>query len=94
MPAPRTAIQLVLRDSVATALVPLAAGTTVALEVASVTLAADIPRGHKFAVRAIAKDEPVLKYGQPIGRATRPIAPGEHVHVHNVESQRAVRGEG
>jgi altronate dehydratase len=76
---------------VATALVPLAAGTAVALDAASVTLLADIPRGHKFAVRPIAKGEAVLKYGQPIGRATRAIQPGEHVHVHNVESQRAVR---
>lgn len=91
MTAARTAIQLDLRDSVATALVPLAAGTTVTLETASVTLLADIPSGHKFALRAVAKGEAVIKYGQPIGRATKAIAPGEHVHVHNVESQRAVR---
>jgi len=88
----RTAIQLDLRDSVATALVPLTAGTAVTLDTATVTLVADIPRGHKFATRAIAKDESVLKYGQPIGRATQAIQPGEHVHVHNVVSQRAVRG--
>lgn len=94
MPAPRTALQLDLRDNVATALVPLPAGASVTLEAASVTLAADIPRGHKFAVRAIAQDEAVLKYGQPIGRATRAIAPGEHVHVHNCASQRAKRDEG
>ena len=87
----RTAVQLDLRDNVATALVALPAGGTVDLETLSVTLAADIPSGHKFAVRPIAKDEPVLKYGQPIGRATKPIQPGEHVHVHNVVTQRAVR---
>jgi len=86
----RAAIQLDLRDNVATALVALAAGETVALDTLSVTLAADIPSGHKFALRPIAKDESVIKYGQPIGRATKPIAPGEHVHVHNVVSQRAV----
>jgi len=90
--APRTAIRLDPSDNVATALVPLAAGTSVALDGESVTLASDIPRGHKFALRPIAKDEPVLKYGQPIGRATKAIQPGEHVHVHNVASQRAVRG--
>ena len=87
----RTAIQLDLRDNVATALVALPAGEAVPLETLTVTLAADIPSGHKFAVRPIAKDEAVLKYGQPIGRATKPISPGEHVHVHNVISQRAVR---
>ena len=40
--------------------------------------------GHKYARRPIAAGEPVVKYGMPIGRATRPIAPGEHVHVHNL----------
>ncbi|HUT32603.1 MAG TPA: UxaA family hydrolase [Planctomycetota bacterium] len=92
--AARTAIQLDLRDSVATALVPLSAGETVALETVTVALAENIPSGHKFAVRPIAKDEAVIKYGQPIGRATKPIQPGEHVHVHNVVSQRAVRESG
>jgi len=94
MTAPRTAIRLDARDSVATALVALPAGETVALDTVTVKLAADIPRGHKFAIRAIARGEAVIKYGQPIGRATKPIQPGEHVHVHNVESQRAVREGG
>jgi len=87
----RTAIQLDPRDNVATALVDLSAGASVTLDAATVTLAAAIPRGHKFALRPIAKDEAVMKYGQPIGRATRPIQPGEHVHVHNVATQRGAR---
>jgi len=40
--------------------------------------------GHKYALRPIAAGEQVVKYGMPIGHATCPIAPGEHVHVHNV----------
>ena len=40
--------------------------------------------GHKYARRAIAAGEAVVKYGMPIGHATRDIAPGEHVHVHNL----------
>jgi altronate hydrolase len=44
-----------------------------------------IPRGHKVAVAAIAEGEPVRKYNQIIGFATRPIEPGDHVHTHNVE---------
>jgi altronate hydrolase len=44
-----------------------------------------IPRGHKVAVATIAEGEPVRKYNQIIGFATRPIAPGDHVHTHNVE---------
>jgi altronate hydrolase len=44
-----------------------------------------VPAGHKIATRAIAKDEPVLRYGQIIGFATSAIAPGDHVHTHNCE---------
>ena len=42
-----------------------------------------IPFGHKVALRSMAPGDPVLKYGVIIGRATQPIAEGEHVHVHN-----------
>jgi altronate hydrolase len=44
-----------------------------------------IPRGHKMAVVPITQGEPVRKYGQIIGFASKPIAPGEWVHEHNVE---------
>ncbi len=44
-----------------------------------------IGRGHKLAIRPIEKGAPVLKLGQVIGIATQAIAPGEHVHVHNLE---------
>ncbi len=40
--------------------------------------------GHKYALRDIASGEDVVKYGMPIGHATRPIRTGEHVHVHNL----------
>lgn len=43
-----------------------------------------ITQGHKVAMRAIGKGEPVLKYGQIIGYATRDIALGEHVHTQNL----------
>ncbi|MCQ2390371.1 MAG: altronate dehydratase family protein, partial [Kiritimatiellae bacterium] len=42
--------------------------------------------GHKYALRAIAAGENVIKYGMPIGHATKTIAAGEHVHVHNVKT--------
>lgn len=44
---------------------------------------AGVPFGHKVALAPIRKGEPVIKYGVAIGRATRDIAAGEHVHVHN-----------
>ncbi len=44
-----------------------------------------IPRGHKIAVRAIAKGEAIRKFGQVIGFAATDIAVGDWVHEHNVE---------
>lgn len=43
-----------------------------------------IPAGHKVAVRAVKRGEPVRKYGQVIGFATQDILPGDHVHTHNL----------
>jgi len=43
-----------------------------------------IPEGHKIALQSIPRDQPIIKFGHPIGVAANPIAPGEHVHTHNV----------
>ncbi|KQZ14617.1 MULTISPECIES: UxaA family hydrolase [unclassified Mesorhizobium] len=43
-----------------------------------------IETGHKVAIRHIAAGASVVKYAQAIGRATRDIEPGEHVHSHNL----------
>ncbi len=51
----------------------------------------DVPYGHKIAVKAIGKGEPIMKYGESIGRAGKDIQYGEYVHVHNME---AMRGRG
>jgi altronate hydrolase len=51
--------------------------------VQGVVTAGRIQAGHKVAIRAHAPGDPVLRYGQIIGFATAPIAPGEHVHTHN-----------
>jgi altronate hydrolase len=43
-----------------------------------------IPAGHKIARRAIAAGQSVRRYNQIIGFASKAIAAGEHVHVHNL----------
>ena len=48
-----------------------------------VTTVERIPAGHKVAIKPIAVGEPVRRYGQIIGFATAPIAPGQHVHTQN-----------
>ena len=45
-----------------------------------------IPFGHKIALSPIAAGADVVKFGVPIGRAKTAIEPGEHVHIHNIES--------
>ena len=54
----------------------------------TVTARQPIPLGHKIALRPIAAGEPVVKYGVAIGRATVDIAPGDHVHTHNLKGER------
>ena len=70
-------------DPLVVAMRDLAAGEEIGF--GAVTPAQPITRGHKLAIQAIAEGAPVRKFGQIIGRATHAIAPGEHVHVHNVE---------
>lgn len=48
-----------------------------------VPLGAPVAAGHKIARKAMGQGEPVIKFGQIIGRASRSIAIGEHVHNHN-----------
>lgn len=47
-----------------------------------------IPIGHKIALKALANDGTVIKYGVDIGRTVAPIKLGEYVHVHNVKTKR------
>ncbi|VEC83099.1 Altronate hydrolase [Raoultella ornithinolytica] len=79
-------IKIHSQDNVAVALADMAAGTQVTIDDAAVTLRQDVVRGHKFALRAIAKGENVIKYGLPIGHALADIAPGEHIHAHNTRT--------
>ena len=53
---------------------------------------ADIPYGHKVALTDIPTGAQVMKYGLSIGSALEDIKAGDHVHVHNVESNRG-RGD-
>ncbi len=74
------------RANVAAARQTIAAGERILIAGQLVTVAQDIPSGHKVAVRPIAAGEKIIKYGAPIGSATRDIAPGQYVHTHNIKS--------
>lgn len=88
MPIQARALLVHPGDDVAVLLSPaLAAGTQVPVAGRGVFVTAQsVASGHKIALRHIAAGEPVKKYGQPFGRATQAIGPGEWVHTHNVET--------
>jgi len=73
-------------DNVVIARRQLVSGTRLAGEGGGegVTVSGLVPPGHKVATRAIAAGEAVRRYGQVIGAATQAIAPGQHVHTHNL----------
>lgn len=82
------------RDHVGVATVDLEKGTTAQgkyLDVGAtltVEVSEGIPLGHKLSITRISGDQPVIEYGQEIGRAIHEIQPGNHVHTHNIKSMR------
>lgn len=70
------------KDNVAVALRDFKKGE----EIAGVILLEDLPRAHKVAIKDIKANEDIIKYGYPIGHATKDIAKGEHVHVNNTKT--------
>ncbi len=83
-------------DNVCTVVENIEAGSVIAVQdngqEIGITVGEKIPFGHKFAIRPIGRGDPIIKYGEVIGVATSEIAPGQHVHVHNLESRRG-RGD-
>jgi altronate hydrolase len=75
-------IRLHPNDDVVIARQQLVGGTRLLDE--DVTVAGLVPPGHKVASRAIEAGQPVKRYNQIIGFASRDIAPGEHVHLNNL----------
>jgi arabinonate dehydratase len=75
-------IRLHPNDDVVIARAQLVGGTQVLDE--KITISGLVPPGHKVATRAIKAGEPVRRYNQIIGFASRDIAPGEHVHLNNL----------
>jgi len=91
------AIMIDARDNVATLIADASAKDTVTVTLdgkkkMTVKAVQKIPFGHKIAIAPIKKGETVFKYGTSIGSASKNIKAGEHVHVHNIESNRG-RGD-
>lgn len=57
-------------------------------ETVSLTVNADIPIGHKVAVKEVAQGDAAIKYGEDIGKMVATAGLGDHVHVHNLKTKR------
>ena len=79
-------IRITDRDNVAVALESLPQGSVVEVENSAFTIGANIPAGHKVALKDIAEGESVIKYGYPIGKAKSAIKKGDWVHTFNVKT--------
>jgi altronate dehydratase small subunit len=90
MSASASAFQIHATDNVATLLADVADSAEVRItgegRGACLTTANPIRSGHKIALRPIGEGDAILKYGFHIGHATRAIAAGEWVHLHNCAS--------
>ena len=52
------------------------------------TAKADIPIGHKVALKDFVVGDTAIKYGEDIGKFVGPAETGGHVHTHNLKTKR------
>ncbi|MEO0822499.1 MAG: UxaA family hydrolase [Pseudomonadota bacterium] len=49
---------------------------------------ADIPIGHKVALKDLTQGDTAIKYGEDIGKIVAPVSKGDHLHTHNLKTKR------
>ena len=54
----------------------------------TLTANADIPIGHKVALKPLNEGDTVIKYGEDIGRMIGSAGIGDHLHTHNCKTKR------
>ena len=79
-------------DNLVTLVQPMKAGETLMVDGKEFVALNDIPIYHKMAVADIKAGEPVYKYGEVMGVASKEIKAGEWAHIHNIDSTRG-RGD-
>jgi len=73
-------------DNVVVALTDLKSGEKIAMDAVEITIKADVPAGHKFALVDIPAKSDVIKYGYPIGHARENIAQGDWVNEKTIKT--------
>ena len=85
-PKPISVLLMSALDNCLIARSALRAGEVVLIDGQEVLLTQNIDIGHKLARYALRIGDKVLRYGAPIGSVSQPIAIGQHIHTHNLES--------
>ena len=49
---------------------------------------ADVPIGHKIALKDLKSGDTAVKYGEDIGKMVADVGKGGHVHTHNLKTKR------
>lgn len=76
-------------DNVVVAIQPQSAGAVIEVDGAKITVAEDVPAGHKIAIKDIAEGENVIKYGFPIGHAKEAKKAGSWMNENNIKTNLA-----
>ena len=80
------AIVLHPQDNILVCVTQLRAGDLVVIDGQPVVIQADVGVGHKIARYPLSGGDKVYRYGAPIGSMIAAVAPGDHVHMHNMKS--------
>lgn len=79
------------KDNIGVVIDDVKAGDEVTIDTEVILAKEDIGMPHKVALRDIKNGENILKYGNVFGYATKDILKGEHVHIHNVDSEKLMK---
>ena len=86
------ALKINAGDNVAVVLADVKAGEEVGVmtdtDVVQIRAQQDIAFGHKIALADLTVDQPIIKYGEEIGRARTAILAGDWIHLHNLYCRR------
>ena len=86
------ALKINPRDNVAVVLEDIHSGETVNVmtdtDIVHLRARQDIAFGHKIALDNLDADQPIIKYGEEIGRAKAAIGAGDWIHLHNLSCRR------
>ncbi|EGA4836258.1 UxaA family hydrolase [Salmonella enterica] len=84
-------LKLDSKDNVAVVIDNIKAGEEILVGTEVIVVINDVEMPHKIALSDIKTGEPTIKYGASFGYATKDIVKGEHVHVHNVDSEKMMK---